>query len=57
MRRARHELTRADLAEGVGISRQRTDAIEADRYDPSPELALGLADRFDCAIEGLFSHA
>jgi len=54
---ARHELTQADLAEGVGVSRQMVTAIEADRYDPSLELAFELADRFDCAVEDMFSHA
>jgi putative transcriptional regulator len=56
VRRARHELTQAELAERVGVS-QQIAAIEADRYDPSLELAFELADRFDCTIEDIFGHA
>jgi putative transcriptional regulator len=56
VRRARHELTQAELAERVGVS-QQIAAIEADRYSPSLELAFELADRFDCTIEDIFGHA
>ena len=54
VRRARHELTQGDLAEAVDVSRQTISAIEADRYNPSLELAFDLAEYFDCSIEGMF---
>ena len=54
-RRAAADLSQADLAEAVGVSRQTINAIERDRYDPSLELAFDLAAFFDCRIEDLFS--
>jgi putative transcriptional regulator len=47
-------LTQAELADAVGVTRQSINAIERGRYDPSLELALKLADEFDCAVEDLF---
>lgn len=47
-------LSQADLAAAVDVTRQTINAIERERYDPSLELAFGLAGFFDCAIEDLF---
>lgn len=55
--RARADVTQAELAEAVGVSRQTINAIERGRYDPSLELAFALADFFDCTIENLFDPA
>jgi putative transcriptional regulator len=52
--REREELSQADLAAAVGVTRQTINAIERGRYDPSLELAFELADHFDCRIEELF---
>lgn len=52
--RAKKELTQAELANAVGVSRQTINAIEVGRYDPSLALAFTLADYFDCRIEDLF---
>ena len=52
--REREGLSQGDLAEAVGVSRQTINAIERERYDPSLELAFGLAAAFDCTIEDLF---
>lgn len=52
--RAAADLSQADLAERVGVTRQTINAIERERYDPSLELAFDLADHFDCRIEDLF---
>jgi putative transcriptional regulator len=48
-------MTQGELASAVGVTRQSINAIERGRYDPSLELALRLADEFDCAVEDLFS--
>jgi putative transcriptional regulator len=48
------ELTQAELASRVGVTRQSINAIERGRYDPSLDLALKLAAEFDCAVEDLF---
>lgn len=48
------DLTQGDLASQVGVTRQSINAIERGRYDPSLELALKLAAKFDSAVEELF---
>ncbi len=53
-RRERADMSQADLAAAVDVTRQTINAIERDRYDPSIELAFKLADHFDCRIEDLF---
>lgn len=52
--RAKHDLTQAELARAVGVSRQTINSIENGRYDPSLELAFKLADCFDCHVEDIF---
>ncbi len=53
-RRADADLSQADLAVAVGVSRQTINAIERNRYDPSLELAFKLAAFFECPVEDLF---
>jgi putative transcriptional regulator len=53
-RREAREMSQADLAEAVGVTRQTINSIERGRYDPSLELAFELAAFFDCRIEDLF---
>lgn len=53
-RREAADLSQADLAAAVGVTRQTINAIERERYDPSIELAFKLARYFDCPIEELF---
>jgi putative transcriptional regulator len=53
-RRADRNLSQADLAAEVGVTRQTINSIERERYDPSLELAFTLAEYFDCRIEDLF---
>jgi len=52
--RAKADVTQAELADAVGVSRQTINTIEGDRYDPSLELAFKLADYFDCPVEEIF---
>ena len=52
--RTEADLSQADLAAAVGVTRQTINAIERERYDPSLELAFKLAAHFDCSIEELF---
>jgi putative transcriptional regulator len=56
-RRERQDLSQADLAAAVDVTRQTINAIERERYDPSLELAFELAAHFDCAIEDIFEPA
>lgn len=53
--RARHDLTQAELAERVGVSRQTIYALETQDYVPSTALALKLAREFETSVEELFS--
>jgi len=53
-RREAREMSQADLAAAVGVTRQTINSIERGRYDPSLELAFGLAEYFDCRIEDIF---
>lgn len=55
MERARKGMTQADLAEGIGVSRQSIIAIESGKYVPSTVLALKMASVFECSVESLFS--
>jgi putative transcriptional regulator len=54
IRRAKRDLTQEDLADALGVTRQTINAIERGRYNPSLELAFGLAGVFDCDIEDIF---
>lgn len=56
-RRERANLSQADLADAVGVTRQTINAIERERYDPSLELAFELAAHFECRIEDVFDPA
>jgi len=53
--RDRPDLSEAELAETVDVSRQTIDAIERERYDPSLALAFALGTYFDSRIEELCS--
>lgn len=48
------EMTQAQLAERVGITRQTIVALETARYAPSLELAMKLAAVFSCSVDELF---
>lgn len=53
--REEHELTQAQLASSIGISRQSINAIEKGRSLPSIELAIDIAEYFDKTIDDLLS--
>jgi putative transcriptional regulator len=52
--RAQHNITQAELAGKLGVSRQTVNAIETERYDPSLPLAFKIAKVFKCRIEDVF---
>jgi putative transcriptional regulator len=54
IQRAIHDMTQADLAEKIGVSRQSINAIEKNKYVPSTVLALKLAQLFNVSVEDLF---
>jgi putative transcriptional regulator len=53
--RAERDLTQAQLAEALEVSRQTVNAIETGKYDPSLPLAFKIARLFDRRIEDVFS--
>lgn len=55
IQRAIHNLTQAELAEKIGVSRQSINAIEKNKYVPSTVLALKIARLFKVSVEELFS--
>ena len=48
------ELTHAELAEKIGVSRQTIHAIEKGQYNPSILLVLKIASVLDKEVEELF---
>ncbi len=52
--RAIHDMTQADLAKHIGVSRQSINAIEKNKYVPSTVLALKIAKLFKKSVEDIF---
>jgi putative transcriptional regulator len=52
--RAEKDLSQAELAEKVGVSRNSINAIENDKFEPSLPLAFRIADVFALKIEDVF---
>jgi putative transcriptional regulator len=50
------EMTQAELAEKVGVTRQTIIAMEQEKYSPSLELAFRIARAFDHPLEEVFSY-
>lgn len=53
--RAVKNITQAELAEKVGVSRQTINSIESNKYIPSTVLALKIARIFEKGVEEIFS--
>ena len=54
VQRAMRDLTQADLADMVGVTRKSINAIEAGRMVPSTVLALKLAQVLGTRVEDIF---
>lgn len=50
------EMTQAELADRVGVTRQTIIAIEQGRYSPSLEMAFRIARVFGVALEEVFQY-
>lgn len=50
------EMTQAELADRVGVTRQTINALEAAKYSPSLELAFRIALVFDKGLEEVFQY-
>jgi len=52
--RAERDMTQADLAAAVEVSRQTINAREKGKFDPSLPLAFKIAKLFQLTIEDIF---
>lgn len=52
--RARRDITQADLAEQVNVSKQTILSIEKGKFAPSAVLAMKIARYFDVKVEDIF---
>ena len=52
--RAENDLTQADLANKLEVSRQTVNAIEKGKFDPSLPLAFKISKLFQMPIEAIF---
>lgn len=56
LRFANGEMTQADLAARLGLTRQTVIAIEQGKYSPSLEVAFQIARIFDRPLDDVFSY-
>ena len=56
LRFADGEMTQADLAERIGVTRQTVIAIEQGRYSPSLEMAFRIARVFKVPLDDVFHY-
>jgi putative transcriptional regulator len=54
LHRVMHDKTQEELAQSIGVSRQTIHAIERNKFVPSVQTALKLADYFNLKVEELF---
>jgi putative transcriptional regulator len=52
--RAKHDMTQAELAAKVNVSRQTINSIEIGKYTPSTLLALKIASVFNTRVDDIF---
>ncbi|MEU0477793.1 helix-turn-helix transcriptional regulator [Streptosporangium sp. NPDC006013] len=57
LRFAHGEMTQAELADRIGVTRQTVIAIEQARYSPSLEMAFQIARVFDVSLDDVFQYA
>lgn len=56
LRFARDEMTQAQLADAVGVTRQTIIAIEQGRYSPSLEMAFQIARVLKVPLDDVFQY-
>lgn len=55
--RAERDMTQADLADSLAVSRQTINAIEKGKFDPSLPLAFKMSKLFQLSIEEIFDNS
>ncbi len=56
LRFANDEMTQANLADRIGVTRQTIIAIEQGRYSPSLEMAFQIAQVFKVPLDDVFQY-
>ena len=56
LRAAHGDMTQAELAARIGVTRQTLIAIEQGKYSPTLELAFRIARVFDVPLDDVFSY-
>ncbi|MEU3621849.1 transcriptional regulator [Amycolatopsis coloradensis] len=56
LRFAAGEMTQAQLADRIGVTRQTVIAIEQGRYSPSLEMAFQIARVFGVGLDDVFQY-
>jgi putative transcriptional regulator len=56
LRFAHGQMTQAELAERIGVTRQTIIAIEQGRYSPSLEMAFQIARVFQVPLDDVFQY-
>ena len=56
LRFAHDEMTQAQLAQHIGVTRQTIIAIEQGRYSPSLEMAFQIARVFGLPLDAVFQY-
>ncbi|AIG74911.1 XRE family transcriptional regulator [Amycolatopsis sp. MJM2582] len=56
LRFAKGEMTQAELANRIGVTRQTVIAIEQGRYSPSLEMAFQIARAFGVGLDDVFQY-
>lgn len=51
-----NEMTQQELADRAGVTRQTINALEANRYSPSLDLAFRISKIFNVPLEEVFSY-
>ncbi|MGA2350915.1 MAG: helix-turn-helix transcriptional regulator [Terracidiphilus sp.] len=54
--RTAQSMTQLDLAERIWVTRQTVNAIEANKYSPSLEVAFRIAEVFGVPLEEVFQY-
>ncbi len=54
--RAERGWTQEQLGQAIGVSRQAINALEAERHDPSLDLAYRIATAFGVPVEDVFPN-
>ena len=57
LRFANAEMTQAELADRIGVTRQTVIAIEQGRYSPSLEMAFQIARVFRVSLDEVFGYS